>query len=100
MKIDFSQTFKDLKGEVLKDKDAADALVNLKDICHLSLLAPQASEKADGSKKVKMYQLAQKLNVDGEIDLKAEEVVLLKEVIGKVCTTIIVGQAYEMLEPA
>jgi len=97
MKIDFSKKFKNFNGEILKDSQSQKELTLL-DICVESLMAIDPKEPIDGSEKVKRYNLACDIHSKRKDSLLAEEIVLLKDLIGKYFTTIIVGQAVPMLE--
>ena len=56
--------------------------------------------KVDGEKKLERFKLAQKIHdCNGKIDLKSEEISLLKKLIGKQFPTLYVGQAYQGLDP-
>lgn len=100
MKIDVTQTFKTLSGQVLKDvdenKQAVDATLRLAIVN--SLLAPSKAKEESGIEKVKKYELAKRVYVGGEVELSAEEITLIKEGIGRLFQPIIVGQAFDMLE--
>lgn len=99
MKIDFSQELKTLKGLTMKQKEG-DQEVNVK-LSHVAveaLMADLPEEKESGQQKAKRYKLCQKLVDAKEIDLEVEELALVKERIGKVCFTSIVGPAWEMLD--
>ncbi len=53
-----------------------------------------------GKQKVERYELAKKIhNSTGLVDLQAEEIALLKELIGRIFPPITVGQAFEILDP-
>jgi hypothetical protein len=94
MNINPEQKLTDIKGEELKDKDKS---VYAKDIMVNALLVND--EKAEGTDKMERFLLAKKVSqATNEISLKAEEIVLIKEMVGKVYSPLIVGQIYELLE--
>ena len=51
-----------------------------------------------GEEKVKRYNLALDIYNGKKENLSSEEIVLLKELIGRYFSTIVVGQALKMLE--
>lgn len=97
MKIDFSKKFTNFNGETLKDSQTGIEL-SLSDVCVEALMAVDQKDPIDGMEKLKRYNLALDINKGKKDSLSAEEIVLLKELIGKYFTTIIVGQALPMLE--
>lgn len=107
MKINFSQSITNLAGEPLKERDEnlkeTDKAITLSAICVNSLLAilPDAQGRPQvvtGQEKVKRFQLAQKINRGGEIELETEEIAKIKDMVGKVQNVLVTGQAFKMLE--
>lgn len=100
MEIDFGQKLKDLDGVEMKDGKGVD--YTLSKVCVEALLSqgdPQA--KIGGPEKMKRYSLAQKIhNGKNPIRVDAEDITLLKKLIGEIFLPLAVGQAYEMLEGA
>lgn len=110
MKINFSTVLKNLDGEPLvqtktridKDgkKEKYDEVLTLQSTIFLILLQPVKVEE-DGDVKAARYELARYLKQSPlhETELKTEDVVLLKELVGKRCSEpLIVGQVYRLLE--
>ena len=95
MKINFEQEFKTLEGVVIKDEN--DEVLTLKKVSTNSLMASLPREELTGEQKLKRYNLANKIHA-GEQEVLVEDISLIKEMIGKVYTTLIVGQAYNLLE--
>jgi hypothetical protein len=95
MKVDFAAPILDLKGGALIENGEQ---VTLGAIASNALLAAYRDE-ADlaGEEKVKRYKLA--VIAEGEQDLSVEQVVLLKKLIAKAFAPLIVGRAYELLDP-
>lgn len=98
MKINFDGCLKNIKGEVLKEKDAKgiESSVLVKEICVNALLMNE--EKVEGTDKMKRFVLAKKIQAGGEIGLTAEEIVLVKEMVGKFYSPLVVGQIFELLD--
>ena len=96
MKIDFTKKFTNFNGEVLKDATSGKEM-SLGEVCIEALLAIDKNENIDGVERVRRYNLASEIYKNKDT-LAAEEVVLLKELIGKYYTPIIVGQAFPILD--
>jgi hypothetical protein len=99
MKIDFNTVLTDLKDGPLKDSGGDD--LTLGACACTSLLSPYPDEQnLDIKDKVRRFKLAQKIaNGSGEHDLSVEEIVDLKKLIGKLYAPLVVGRAYEILDP-
>lgn len=103
MLVNFKAEFKGFKGELLRDEEKH--IITLGDIC-VSFLAgvSQKEQSLSGKEKMQRYQLAMKINAamedTGELEIKAEDVTLLKNIIGEKGTPMVVGQAWTMLDPA
>lgn len=96
MKIDFDAVLLDLKGEIMKDGDAP---VSLKTVAVNALFAPFPDEREiDGTEKAKRFNLGLRIDVGGEVEVSAEEVSLVKKLIGKAYPVLIVGRAYQLIE--
>ena len=97
MKIDFAKKFTNLNGDALQDTESKKEL-SLRDVCVESLLAVDKREILDSEEKLKRYNLALEIFNSKKDSLSAEEIVLLKALIGKYYSTLIVGQALPMLD--
>ncbi len=83
------------EGEMPKRKMVK---VTLLKVSRSALMANYPEDKSlDGEAKLARWKLAQKIN-GSETEVTAEEVVLLKTLIGKAFTAAIVGPAYTILE--
>lgn len=98
MKINVNHVLKTIDGQSMKDNvngEAIDATVKMAIVN--AVLSPV--DKETGVKKLEKYQLAQKVyNADGEVELSAEEISLIKKQVGEVFPPIIVGQVFNLLE--
>lgn len=97
MRKDFTLQLKDLDGNVIKEKDKEVTL------CTVALSALMMSYEDErqltGKEKADRYQLAMKINKrPGEVDVTAEQLAMVKMVIGKAFGPLVVGQVYELLE--
>jgi hypothetical protein len=97
MRIDFDTIIRDLKGEPIKDS-AGDFTLSMASCS--ALLSPYPDEQdLDPKDKVRRYKLATKITDGGEVDLSVEEIADLKKLIGKAFPPLVVGRAYEILDP-
>jgi len=94
-KIDGEKIYKEIlkDGKVVETKDE----FLLKDACVNALLAND-DKITEGVEKMKRYLLASKIQQAKELELKSEEIVMIKEAVGKNYGALIVGQVYQMLE--
>lgn len=99
MTINFSQKFVTLGGDTVPDGDKGGVLT-LRTIAENALLGTFQDDTATGEEKLKRWKLAQSIHsVEvGTLNVTSEDVVLIKRLIAKAYATMIVGQAYEMLE--
>lgn len=101
MKVNVNQKLLGVDGvEELKGQDGRPLI--LKDVCINALLAPVQGD--DEKKKWEKYEVFKKLRdgiKEGEeiiVELKAEEIAMIKSAIGKNSTPIVMGQCWEFLE--
>lgn len=94
MKIDLTAQILDLKGEAL------DPPMTLRDVCTMALLSTlRDDDKLNGPQKADLFALALRMVDATEVDLKVEDVALLKDRIGRGYPPITVGRAYALLDP-
>lgn len=111
MKIDFDKEIVDLDGKPIKEtrqmvrEDGVvvtmetDEIRTLKSVCRFALSWTFNDEKVEGDEKFKRFSLAERIvTATGPIDVKVEEIALLKSLIGKAFGPVIVGRAYQILE--
>lgn len=99
MKVNFDIVIRDLKGIAIKDGDID---FRLSDVACTALLAPYPDEKdLDGKTKIRRFKLAEKIaGANGAgVDLSVEDIADLKLLIGKAYAALIVGRAYQILDP-
>ena len=97
MKIDFSAVIKDLDGDAVKDgeKDAT-----LGRVACTALLASYGDEQhLPAEDKIKRFRLAEVAARGGEQEVKIDDVALVKTLIGKAFAPLVVGRAYDIIEP-
>lgn len=97
MKVNLAYKFKTLDGKVIKDPEGKEFTLSV--VVQNALLGMYNDEKIDGNEKAKRYMLSVKVyEAKDVIDLKSEDIALIKELIGKTGAPLVVGQAYEVLE--
>lgn len=80
--------------EVSEEKE-----IPLKTFCINALMADYQGETVDGNEKLKRYTLAKRIfKAEGEVELSVEEAALLKQLVPKGHTPLVVGQLFELLE--
>ncbi len=94
MKLNPNLVLSNLNGtEFLREKDKD---VTLGMVCVTALLHPREEL---GTKKADKYELALRIRMaEDEVEVTAEEIVILKEVIGYSYNALVVGQVYRILE--
>lgn len=99
MRRNMEQVILDLNNEPVMDPLTKKALT-LTTASLNALLATYDDERGlTGKEKADRMQLALKINKrPSEVDLTAEQMTKLKELIGKAYGPLVVGRAYEMLE--
>ena len=87
-----------LDGEVILDQKNEPATV--RGVAIEALFATfKDEENLSGEEKLKRWELASKIKASSDpVELVVEEVALLKKLIGKAYGTLIVGQAWRILE--
>lgn len=99
MKIKFDQVLLDLNGDPLKNQFKKD--LDLKEVCVMALLSnttEKDGEKEDGNKKMSRFLLAEKIQKAKELGLRAEEIVLIKNLVTKLYGPLVVGRVFNLLE--
>ena len=99
MKIDFTQVLKTLDGTEMKVP--GDKVFTLAMATTEALLASYEDEKSlSGEEKASRYTLALAIHASVEpLDLKVEDVALIKKLVAKGYGPLIVGQAWMLLDP-
>lgn len=101
MLIDYSATLNDFLGEPIMDGEGDKRkAITLGIVCCNALLANYPDEQGlAGTDKVHRFYLAQKAAKGEVADVSVDDVVLIKMLLGKGFGTMIVGRAYELIEP-
>jgi len=109
LKVNVTTVLHDIEGLPLRDaaiKDTEGRILRperdftLRKACTEALQALNLSgDTPDGEERYLRYRLAIKIMSDDSPDLSAEEIVKLKKLIGLAFGAIVVGRAYEILDP-
>lgn len=95
----FDTPLLDLNDKPIKSSDNGGADATMKDVIVSCLNLTFADEQnMTGEKKFKRFLLTQKVHAGGEVDVKPEEIVEMKLVVGKSQGPIIVGRVYQFLD--
>lgn len=98
MKIPFGSKIKDLKGDEIK---SGDVVLTLGVVCTTALLsAHEADQAVGGNEKVRRFKLAMAADQQQEVDMKAEDVALIKSLVARHYAPLVVGRAFDLLDPS
>ena len=93
MKRDFDTVLLNLMGKPFDDN------ATLQTVCLMVLTAQLDSDRSQSVQaKLACYKLAQKLLPGGIVDVTSEEITLLKDRVGAMCSVIVVGRVFDLLE--
>jgi len=98
MKINFDSPIRDAAGRQITDGDIAATLAM---IAAGSLFAALPTDHSiEPARKAEMGALGIKLFEGGEHDLKAEQIAMLKDRIGRAYAPLVVARAFQLLDPS
>lgn len=93
-KVNFNDFLIGFDGNPIKKANNENS--TFKSICQDALWTPEQNETAE--EKYNAYKLSRKIDSDDEVELKAEDIVLLKKKVGKLYGALVVGLVYDKLE--
>jgi hypothetical protein len=97
MNINFDSEITDLANQPIMNGEKH---LDLATICTNALLTPaQNDQSMAADEKVRRYRLAQRITNGGTLDMPLEDLVLLKDIIGKAYPPLVVGRAFDILDP-
>lgn len=98
MKINLETTIKDLQGEEFKrESNGGDKPISLGFVLCEAVLANDGNK--DSKETYDRYNIAMKINsAEGEVELKADEIVKIQKLLPHRWPTVISGQAHKLLE--
>jgi len=95
MKLVVTQQLTDIGGNPLPQN------LHMRKIFVDALLADYKDEQnVSGEQKLERYELALKINAEDEVELKVEQAALLKKLVAKAYTPLVVGQVWKAIEAA
>lgn len=100
MKFDVSQSLIGYNGEPIKHSEKDDSEVTLGSALSMACVNANPQKHQDGPAKLKIYRILQKVGPKDatEVDLSAEDITLLKTLVGDMYGPVVVGAVYDMLE--
>lgn len=100
MKFDLTQTIIGHKGEPIKKSETDEDPVTLGEILSMACVTADPQQHKTGEDKMKIYRILQKVAIedDTECELKAEDITMLKRLVGDSYSVIIVGPVWDILE--
>lgn len=101
-KLDFNQKLLNVRGKemLVTDDEGGNKPLLMKDACvnALQALTENQGRTMDGTAKMERYLLAERIHkAEGPIELKVDEIKLLKTQVGIICTVEAVGFIYGKL---
>lgn len=105
MKIDTSAVLIGVWGEVLRMPPAAGAtegaVITVGDACILPLMADHPEDRQERLEvKLQRFKLAETLRAGGEVNLKADDIVLIKQMANRLWTVSVLGPLVAAIDPA
>lgn len=96
MKLDTTRALHTFTGEPIHDAAGPVALAT---VLVAALLASHADEQPSGEEKLWRYNLARRIQqAGGTVELSAEELALIRRLVGKGYATPVVGAVHEAIE--
>jgi len=100
MKFDMTQPLVGFNGDPIKKSEDDDSPVTLGETLSMACVNASPQKHADGEAKLKIYRVLQKVGEKdaGEVELEAEEISLIKGLVGDMYGVAVVGSVYDLLE--
>lgn len=100
MKFDMQTGLTGFNGDPIKKSEEDDSPVTLGETLSMACVNASPQKYADGVSKLKVYRVLQKIGVKdvGEVELEAEEITLLKALVGDMYGVVVVGAVEDLLE--
>lgn len=98
MKINLDKILLSVDDSPLKRGAESDDEVTLGYALAFACLNADPRKHDTGEKKYKIYKILKKVSGEGKVNLKTEEVALLKTLVGEVSPVNVVGAVYDILE--
>ena len=94
MKVKVKTVLEDIKGAALMDPDGNPLVIG--EVLQAALL--QDNEKGDVKDAVRRFNLARDIEINDEVELSAEDVVILKKSLANLYKPLVAGQVCLLLE--
>jgi len=99
MKYDLSIPLKSYDGKDIQTGETAGEVATLKFVLERACINADAQKHATPDAKYRIYKVLKRLHAaDPEIELSAEELTLLKQLVGELFGVNVVGVVYDLLE--
>ena len=100
MNYDMQAPLTGFNGDPIKKSEEDSSPVTLGETLTMACVNASPQKYADGDAKLKVYRVLQKIGVKdaGEVELEAEEVALIKDLIGDMYGVAVVGAVHDLLE--
>jgi hypothetical protein len=100
MKFDMTTGLTGFNGDPIKKSEDDDSPVTLGETLSMACVNASPQKYTDGPAKLKIYRVLQKIGVKDivEVELEAEEITLLKELVGSMYGVVVVGAVEDLLE--
>jgi hypothetical protein len=96
--IDFTTVLSGLDGKPLVAEGVP--TMTLGEVAANALVNSYKDENPTGQEKVKRWALALRIHAASEVELTADEVKLIKDLVAKLYGPLVVGQVWSILDPA
>lgn len=98
MKYNMGQQLIGYNGTPIAKAEDDPSPVNLGDSLSMACVNANPQTHSSGDAKMKIYRILQKVNTEDDVELEAEEVTLLKTLVGELYGVAMVGTIYDILE--
>ena len=100
MKFNMQAPLIGFNGDPIRKSEEDDSPVTLGETLSMACVNASPQKHADGVAKLKIYRVLQKIGVKDaeEIELEAEEIALLKDLVGDMYGVAVVGAVEDLLE--
>ena len=100
MKFDMQSGLMGFNGDPIKKSETDDSPVTLGETLSMACVNASPQKYTDGVSKLKVYRVLQKVGVKDaeEVELEAEDITLLKGLVGDMYGVVVVGAVEDLLE--
>lgn len=100
MKFDMQSPLIGFNGDPIRKSEEDDSPVTLGETLSMACVNASPQKHADGAAKLKIYRVLQKVGIKDVkmVELEAEEITLLKDLVGDMYGVAVVGAVEDLLE--